>query len=251
MSTGVLPDRLLLELCEPDRILAFSATSTRPSPWSFRYAGKPAVDGLGPVESMIALKPDLILMNNFGAIDRVAKLRAAGIEVFDLGQLRGMSTLLPTIEILAELVGHPERGMHLAAAFERRMKNVAGRLDPGLERRRAMYIASIGPRLYGGTTGTSYHDVLVHAGLTDVAASRYVDWPQYTAEQVLSLAPDLVLTKAGMASIVCAYPGMDRLPACKTASGIVELPAALLDDPGPAMLEATEELFARVYGPGN
>jgi hypothetical protein len=29
--------------------------------------------------------------------------------------------------------------------------------------------------MYGGTLGTSYHDVLTHAGLIDVAAASYHD----------------------------------------------------------------------------
>src|SRR5206468_2187508 len=47
VSTTMLADRLLAELAEPDRVLAFSAAGARASPWPWRYAGKPAVDGRG------------------------------------------------------------------------------------------------------------------------------------------------------------------------------------------------------------
>jgi hypothetical protein len=47
VSTSVVTDRLLVALCEPDRILAFSSAGGRESPWAYQYAGKPAVEGLG------------------------------------------------------------------------------------------------------------------------------------------------------------------------------------------------------------
>jgi iron complex transport system substrate-binding protein len=246
ISTSTLTDRLLVELCEPTRVLAFSEAGARTSQWAYQYAGKAVVDSVGPIEALLALKPDLILMNSFGAFGRIAKLRAAGIEVFDLGQLRGVATLLPMAELLAELLGHPERGRRFTVGFRHRIDNVAAKLGARI-RRRAMYIASIGSGLYGGAAGTSYHDVITYAGLTDAAAGRFSEWPRYSSEQILELAPDLIVTKEGMGRSVCAYPGMNFLPACAGEKGIIELPAALVDDPGPAILDAAEELFRRVY----
>jgi iron complex transport system substrate-binding protein len=118
------------------------------------------------------------------------------------------------------------------------------------DRRRhtAIYVAAIGPAVYGGTVGTSYHDVLEAAGLVDAAAGRFRDWPAYSAEQVIALAPEHLVTKAGRGSALCHHPGLDRLGACQIAGGVIELPDALLDEPGPAMLDAAEALYQVVYG---
>jgi iron complex transport system substrate-binding protein len=248
VSTSLLTDRLLVELGEPDRVLAFSAAGARGSPWSYQYAGKPAVEGLGALEPLIDLRPDLVLINSLGGPGRVDKLRAAGIEVFDFGEMRGLATLGPTAEAMAVLLGHPERGVRFARAFARRMAAVAAAV-PVTRRHTAIYLAVIGPALYGGTVGTSYHDVLVAGGLIDAAAARYRDWPAYAPEQLLALAPQRIVTKLGMGGPLCHYPGLDRLPACRTPGAVVELPAGLLDEPGPAMLEAAERVFAAVYGP--
>lgn len=247
VSSSALTDRLLIELAEPDRVLAFSATGANSSPWAYQLAGKATVDALGPIEAVIALKPDLFLMNSFTAGGRVAKLRAAGIEVFDLGQLRGLATVLPMAETLADLLGHPERGQQFALSLERRMRSVAAGLPAQTPRRRALYLAIIGPRIFGGSTGTSYHDVITHAGLVDAAAGHFADWPGFSSEQILELAPDIIVTKDGMGPALCAYPGMGRLTACRSPGGVIELPAGLLDEPGPAMLDAAEALFARAY----
>jgi iron complex transport system substrate-binding protein len=246
VSTSLLSDRLLLELAEPDRVRAFSVASAKNSPWRWRFQGRPAVDGFGPLEAIIALKPDLVLINVYGTEARVERLREAGITVFNLGELRGMSTLLPMAEVIGELLGDGERGRRFAASFQQRMRRVAAPLGAG-RRRGAIYLAVIGSNIFGGTRGTSYHDVLTHAGLVDVAAERFRDWPQYRAEEIAALDPELVVTKDGMAEAVCAHPGLQDIGACRQPGRILTLPAGLVDEPGVAMLDAAEQLFAKAY----
>jgi iron complex transport system substrate-binding protein len=244
VSTSAVTDRLLLELCEPDRILAFSDASAQ-SPWAYRYAGKPTVAGLGALEPLIALKPDLVLMSRFGGPGRVAKLRAAGIEVFDLGELHGVQSLVPIARWVGELVGHSGRAEELIHSFERRLKSVATPLGKR-PHRSALYLSVIGPTLIGGTTGTSYHDVLEAAGLVDAAAGRFKEWPQYTAEPIMAMNPELLVTKEGMGNALCGYPGLERLRACAPGH-VIELPAGMIEDPGLTILETAERLFERAY----
>jgi iron complex transport system substrate-binding protein len=202
VSTSVVTDRLLVALCEPDRVLAFSSSGARESPWAYQYSGKPSVEGLGALEPLIALKPDLVLMSRFGGPGRMARLRAAGIEVFDLGELHGLVSLAPITRWVGELLGHPERAEDFLHTFQRRLAGVSASLG-SRPRKRALYVAAIGPVLIGGTNGTSYHDVMTAAGLVDAAAGRFKDWPQYTAEQIMALAPDLLVTKEGMGNALC------------------------------------------------
>ena len=247
VSTNLVTDRLLLELAEPDRILAFSRAAAERPKDGYRYAGKLVVDGFGPVEALIALRPDLVLTNSFGTPGRSAKLRSAGIEVFDLGELRGVSSLVSAAKTLAELLGQPERGQDFARSFVQRMNRVAARLA-GRPRKTALFLSIIGNQVQGGTTGTALHDILTAGGLLDIAAAHYRDWPSYSSEQILALEPDLIVTKQGMSAAVCAFPGADHLTACHEPERIIELPAELLDEPGPAMLEAAETIYRRVYG---
>jgi iron complex transport system substrate-binding protein len=245
VSTSMISDRLLFELSEPERVVAYSAGGVRGSPHAHQYAGKAVLEGLGQLEAIIALKPDLVLMSRFGGPGKVAKLRAAGIEVFDLGELHGVSSMVPIAYWIGELLGQPARAERFVQGFQRRFHGLSASLG-ARPRRTALYVAAIGPNLYGGTIGTSYHDVLVAAGLVDVAAGRFSDWPQYTAEQLIQLDPELVVTKEGMGNGLCLHPGLERLRAC-TPGRVLELPPGLIDDPGPAMLEAAELLFQKAY----
>jgi iron complex transport system substrate-binding protein len=112
-----------------------------------------------------------------------------------------------------------------------------------------MYLGTHGGQLFGGTRGTSYHDVLVHGGLVDAAAERYEGWPALTSEQVLELDPELLVTAEGKADELCHIPGLERLRPCRGEGRIVEVPAAVLIDPGTPMLEAAEAVRRAVHGP--
>jgi iron complex transport system substrate-binding protein len=247
VSTNLVTDHLLLELCEPTRILAVSRAAAERKRDGFRYRGMTTIDGFGPAEAMVALKPDLVLTNSFGSPGYAERLRSTGIEVFDLGELRGEKSLSYVALGLGELLEAPERAQRLMHDFTNRMRRVSSSLGTR-KPLRAMYLSTLGPDLQGGTRGTSYHDILVAAGLIDVAAESYRDWPAYAAEQVLALAPEIIVTREGFAEGVCKYPGMDHAPPCRGQGRIVALPGELLDEPGLAMLEAAETLFTLVYG---
>lgn len=246
VSTSWLGDSLLVELCEPDRVAAFTEVSRRDSVYRHRFAGKPAVDGLGPLEPIISLGPDLVVVNSLSDPARITRLRDTGIEVFELGGLRGVASVVEAAERLAAVLGVPDRGVALGRALVQRMARVATPLGT-TPRRRALYVSFISGHLFGGTRGTSYHDVLTAAGLVDVAADKFDGWPEYSIEQLIELAPEVVVMKAGMRRALCGHPVLGRLAACTGSNGVLELSQGLLEDPGPAMLDAAEALFRMAY----
>lgn len=247
VSTNLVTDRLLLELCERPRILAVSAAAAARRRDGHRYQGLDTVEGFGAPEAMVARKPDLVLTNSFGSPGFADRLRQAGIQVFDLGELRGERSLSAVVASVGLLLGAPERADRLRDSFSGRMRALSAR-HAGQHRPRALYLATLGPDLQGGTVGTSYHDIMTAAGLDDVAALRYRDWPAYSPEQVLELAPELIVTRAGGADRVCAFPGMGHIGPCRGQGRMVELDGELLDEPGLGMLDAAEELARLVHG---
>jgi iron complex transport system substrate-binding protein len=240
-SGSTIADELLLEFAEPDRIVAFTAHSQRAAN-AQRYAGKPHLAGLEDLEALIALQPNLLLLNTLGSETRVARLRELGIRVFDLGEMRGMNGYLENARAVATIVGRPELGESYARSFRRRMESVAP--DPGAaEPKRAAYLSVFGTSIYGGGRRTSYDDVLRHAGLFNALAKRYEGWPDLSTEEVLMLDPDLIVTHRGMGSSLCALAQLDRLSACKGPErAIVELEPSLLSDPGAGMLLTAERI---------
>lgn len=248
-SATMAADRVLADLCEPQRVVAFSRAGQESAPFAHRYVDKAGLSSRAPLEEVLALKPDLLLVSALVDPGYAARLRERGIAVFDLGHMRGMSTLLPNIRAIGWLLGAPERGESYARSLARRMAAASG----GRVRAqgpRAVYVSAYGTSLYGGANHTSYHDVIVHAGLRDAAAEAGLSgWPQLSAEQLLSLAPEVVVTKPGMGALLCRHAGLASLGPCKGQGRILELPGAIADDPGPGMLEATEALADRYRQP--
>lgn len=246
LAASTIADRLLHELAEPDRVVGVTAYGRAQSPWAYQQADKPVLPGTDDVEAVLSLAPDLVLLNSHGQTGKVARLRERGIEVFDLGETRGADMLIHDVHVVATLLGHPERGDRLASSWQRRFRAVAGALG-NRARKRAMYLSTYGGKVFGGTRGSSYGDILAAAGLMDVAAASYEGWPQYDAEQLLRLDPDLVVTKPGMAAELCRIPGLDQLRVCRTPGSSVEVESAVIDDPGLSMLDAAEQIFAVAY----
>src|ERR1700712_4471597 len=61
-SGTLVADRVLADLCEPDRIVAFSRYAAK-TPSGHRYAGKPTLGARADVERVLVLKPDLLVVN--------------------------------------------------------------------------------------------------------------------------------------------------------------------------------------------
>ena len=247
VSLGIESDALLAELCEPERIAAVSAFGEN-SAYRVRFGAKPRLAGLTDLEPLIALAPDLVLVSTAGdQLDRLARLHEAGLTVFDLGAQRGTASLLLNARRIAALLGDEARGERWAAAFARRLASVSAHLPAGLMRRRACYVSAFGDELYGGTLGTSFHDVLTAAGLIDIAAEHLRDWPKLSIELLIAMDPDTLVLNRGGAAAIRRLPGADALRALRTPGGVLELDPALLQDPTLGILDAAEALVDLAY----
>jgi iron complex transport system substrate-binding protein len=252
IAADVLP-----HLISIDRIVLVPEWYRRTSPEAFRTmlrdeqgnARIGTVASLASIESLLAAKPDLVILNSLsgGGSEKVERLRELELNVLDLGPMLGLKTLLPNIRQLGQVVREAERGAQLARGLERRLRRVA-QLVPATERRQAAYVGSMGGSLIGGTKGSSYHDLLILAGLIDAADGQgFSPWPSYTPESLLSLNPEIIVTEHGHTASLLAVPGMNELRAVSEPGGIVELPKGA-ETIGLGLLPAVEALHTAVYG---
>jgi len=248
VSTSTIADQVLIEIIEPDRLLAVSGHTLR-TQGSRAYRNKIGVERARDIETIIELRPDIVFINNFVDRRQVERLKDAGLNVFDMGEMRGLETLLPNIRQLAAVLDVPERGQELADELVRKLEAVSADIAAE-DRRRGLYVGIHGDRLYGGTAGTSFHDVLVAGGLIDMAAEAgFHGWPAFTNEQLLSLDPPWIITNPGTERSLCRHPGFQSLSACRTGQ-VRSIATDLLTDPGLGILQAAEAVHAVVYGNG-
>jgi iron complex transport system substrate-binding protein len=245
-SLSVISDALLLELCEPQRVVAFS-TYTRGMD-RFRLGTTPRLKGLDDIEEILALHPDLVFCTpSRGERDRVERLRAAGVTVCDLGDDAGLFTLEHAARLCGLIIGAPERAQHFCSSLKARMAAVAAGLPAGRAHRRGLVVLMVGDSIYGGTLGTSYHDVLTAAGVIDVAATRYHGWPSYHIEDLITLDPEVIITTPGTGERLRRLPALASLRALHMRDGVIEVDDDLLSDPGPHMLDAAEAVYKAAY----
>lgn len=249
VSASTVADQVLIRVVEPSKLLAVSSHTLDNGDEPWRYEGKIGVGHASDIEAIIELRPDLVFVNNFVDVRHLERMKEAGLNVFDLGPMKGLGTLLPNIVRVSSVVGVPERGKALAGKLSRQLQSIAADI-PQSARRSALYVGIHGDRLYGGTSGTSFHDVLEAGGLIDVAArAGYVDWPAYTNEQLLTLDPPWIITNEGRERAFCRHPGLDALAACRTER-VRGVDSDLLVDPGLGIVGAAEAVRDAVYGPG-
>lgn len=247
VSASTIADQVLIELIEPDRIVAVTQYTLAHGRRPWRYEGKQGIENARDVETIIQLRPDLVFVNAFADVRHVERMRDAGLSVFNLGDLRGLETLLANIDQIATVVGVRSRGAALSEDFVRRLEAVDAGV-PKEERERALYVGMYAGRLYGGTVGSSVHDVLDAAGLIDVGAKAgFSRSPSYTREQLLGLDPPWIITNEGGEARLCELPGLQLLSACLTGQ-VRGISDALMGDPGLGILRAAEAVHEAVYG---
>lgn len=248
-SVSTIADAVLPDLVHLERIVSVHRHFAENHPLAFRTADKPQVASAKELERIVALEPDIVFVSSFGGqLAHLERLRERGITVFDLGEMRGLRTLLGDIRDIGAVLAQPRRGRERAAALRRRMVQVAAHI-PLTERRRGIYLNTLGGQLIGGTVGSSFHDVISAAGLIDIAAETggFPPWPQYTVEQVIALDPEVIVTATGKGAALRERPGLQNLRALGTPGGVVELPHQRLQDAGPGMLRSAELLHDRLY----
>jgi ABC-type Fe3+-hydroxamate transport system substrate-binding protein len=248
VSASTVADGLLVDLIDKRRVLAFTAYSMNQGWQPQRFAGAVPIESITDVEGILNLKPDLVLASLHGSEQQVARLREAGIAVFNLGEMRGVSAFLRNIEALSHLLGIPAQGEQYARTFMRRLERIAAHL-PQQGRKSVAYVAVFGSKLYGSGRNTNYTDVFRYAGVIDRGAEHYENFPEYSAEQLLELDPDLIVAREGTREALCRYPGLNLLRACRDPqTSILELPEAVISSAGAEMLIAAESIHDFAYG---
>jgi len=241
ISLNIVADAILLEMVEPDRLVAVNAYTLDKSPSGYRFRGRVGISKTKDIEPVIALNPDLVIVSKFADEAYIARLHERGIAVFDLGEMRGVRDTMLNIKKLATVLNVAERGRRITDRFRRHLQALKT-ATATVTRPHGLYLTIYGDTLFGGTQGTSYADLLRYGGVRDLAAERgFTGWPRYSAEQLLDIDPPLIVTARGRRSIICRHAILSRLSACRT-DRVVELPKRNISDPGLGLVDAAEDL---------
>ena len=250
VSLSASVDGFLLAAMGPGRLHGLSAGSK----------GKPYVNGLedktfvplqASIETLVATNADLIIVPSLGGdLSLVNRLREAGLLVFHIGGMTGIDSFNTYCAQLSALCKIDVAGSATISDFNQRLDTIMLRQDPA-KQKSVLYMSVFNAQIYGGTKGSSYHDVIVKAGLKDACQLPGFEWsspwPQLSVERILQINPDYLLIPRGMLQQVQSVPGLDTLDAVKEQR-IVEIDGVILHDAGMLMYQAALELHEAIYG---
>ena len=226
-------------LGEERRIVGISGYTVRP-PRARRE--KPHVSAFlsARVDKILDLKPDLVLGFSDLQADIARDLAKAGLNVVIFNQ-RSVGEILSMIQMLASLVGVPEKGAALVERLEIGLRDVS-EAAKGFARRPRVYFEEWDEPMISAIRWVSElieiaggDDIFAELSRSHAASGRIIG----NAEEVILRKPDVMLAswcgKKFRPERVAARPGWQDLPAVRNAQ-LFEIKSADILQPGPAAL---------------
>lgn len=189
VSLNLCADQILVDLVARDRIQALSHLAADPkvSPIADRIAGLRLTRG--DAETVLGLDPDLVIAGDFSTPATVSLLERTGRRVERVPLASDIDGIRALVRRMAEIVGEPQRGAELIAAFDRRL--AASRPPHGSRRPTALVY-----QVNGLASGpTSLADAAMRAAGFDNLAARTQLGPggRMSLETLVAVPPDLIV----------------------------------------------------------
>ncbi len=196
------------------------------------------------LERIVALNPDLcIAIKDGNPKEIIDRLQALNIPVFAVNP-RNLETMMQTIQSIGAILNASAKAQTLVQDMQRRIQRVEALVSQIDHRPRVFVQIGISPIISAGTP-TFIHELIVRAGGINVAAGKKA-YPHFSREQVLALAPDvLIITSMNRSrAFEKAKTDWDRLthmPAVRHHR-IYTVDSDVFDRPSPRLVEALEIL---------
>ncbi len=240
VSLNLCADPLLLDLADPDRIVALSRFSRDPGLAQAAARARAFPLNGGSAEEVLALRPDLVLASGprLSVVRELLKRR--GVRVVDLPRQESLAGVEKAMTAVAKAVGHPERGRAEIARLEARL--AAAGPPPGGGRTAAYYQR----RGYLTGTGTLMDDLFRRVGLVNLAGRLHRPaLSQISVEEMALARPDFLVLESATARVtdggteMLHHPVLDRAtpPAHR-----IYIPQATTVCGGPAYADAVVTL---------
>jgi len=215
-----------------------------------------SVEKVGDLMSMNAeqitlLSPDLVLAID-GLDEVVAKLEEVGIPVV-IVQATDLESIYGTVELVGKAASAEQAAADLVASMRDRITEVAQEVAGVQERTTVFYEldATDPAKPYTPGPGTWHDEFITLAGGANIAADADMAWVQFSAEEIISRDPDVIIlgdAKYGVSpEDVAQRPGWAALTAVQNGA-IYPIDDDLISRPGPRVVEGIETL-ARILHP--
>ena len=198
-------------------------------------------------ESIVALKPDLVLAAEINPPELVKQLEDLGLTVYYLKNPTTLEEMYTNLEIVGQLTGH--NVADLVDSLKARVKAIDDKVALASARPTVFYEidASDPSKPYTYGPGTFGDLLITRAGGVNLATAAGITdpYPQLSLEQIVATNPNVIVLGDSMWGVtpeaVAARPGWDGLAAV-TNEQIHPFDDNLVSRPGPRLVDGLEQL---------
>ncbi len=216
VSLGGGVTEIVYALGAADRLVAVDDSSVYPS--ATAELPKVGYYRTTPVEGVVGFRPDLVLASSqAGPEDALERIAGLGVRVVTVPDQPTLASLEQRIREVGMALGVPDAGEQLASDVRRRVEKMSDQSSPWPEAR-ALFLMNRGGRWLAAGQGTAANATLELAGIGN-AFSEFDGYKEISAESLVALAPDLVVTTtlsvegAGGRRALAQLPGLSTTPA--------------------------------------
>ena len=201
------------------------------------------------LERIVSLAPDLCLAIKDGnPITAISRLESLGIPVYAVDP-RDLESVMDTMSRIGGLLQADKEAQQLVAGMRRRIQAVESLVAKTVSRPGLFFQIGVSPIVSVGTN-TFIHELIVRAGAWNLAEGD-IPYPRFSKEQVLGMAPDIIIItsmshKAVFEKIKQDWYQWANLPAVKN-DRIYFKDSSLFDRPSPRLVDALEILVRLVH----
>ena len=193
------------------------------------------------VEAVVALKPDLVLVQPGPGNKRpVEKMAELGVPVLLL-PLHTVTDTLAALREVGRALGRDKEAEALVSRIEATRSRIREKAKT-LKAPRVLFVYGFEPLVVAGP-GSFADELLRDAGAVNVASDGGSAYPVYSVERAVRAKPDIIVDAA---DVDVGKEKIHALPYLSSARW-VEVPSLALLQPGPSLGRGLEELFGLLH----
>lgn len=195
-------------------------------------------------EAIVALQPDLVILATRQQAN-VEQLRRLGLTVFFAREPENLEGVYGSIELLGRLTGQVAEATRVVADMRRDASAVTAAIADVSAGPRVFY--ELDPTLFTAAPNTFIGSMLSMLKARNIAPQGPAQFPQLTAEAVLSADPEVVLlSHPGSPAEVATRPGWSGVAAVRN-NRVVSIDPDLVNRPGPRLAQGIRLLGKALY----
>ena len=240
----------VIALGEGDKIKACDTVSAE-------LSGMPedvlVLDMVSPdMESLVALKPDVLLVTNMSLYDQEAPYQPLidlGVCVACVPTSDSIADIQGDLAFVAGLLGKKDEGQKLIDGMQAEIDRLAALGATVTEKKSVYFEISAAPYLYSFGSGVFLNELIELIGAENVLADQS-GWLSVTEEAIVAAQPDVILTNVNYIDApveeIMARPGWSEVPAVKNGA-VYYIDNSASSLPNQNVVKAMEEMAKAVY----